>query len=136
MSKTVTTRVRCAVSGIVTGCRPDVYAKRVAKAGSEQALADTYVSSFAKRELRAGKTISQIRANLPEAARNALPSEESLQMVVEGLMAKKAKASKSASNGTSNGLESLAGGHGTTVAKNWQKTKGIDADVANFVAAK
>jgi len=109
-----------------------VYAKRVAKAGSEQALADTYVSSFAKRELRAGKTISQIRANLPEAARNALPSEESLQMVVEGLMAKKAKASKSASNG----LESLAGGHGTTVAKNWQKTKGIDADVANFVAAK
>ena len=39
--KSVTTRVRCAVSGLITGCRPDVFAKRVAKAGSEEAMLAT-----------------------------------------------------------------------------------------------
>lgn len=134
MSKNVTTKIRCAVSGIVTGCRPDVYAKRLAKAGSAEALASTYVSSFAKRELRAGKSVSAIRAsqNMTPEVLNTLPTESALASVIEKVMAKgSAKADKPTSP--------LASPFGEKVAKDakaWQKAKGVDADVANFVANK
>lgn len=134
---TVTTRVRCAVSGIVTGCRPDVYAKRLAKAGSVEALNATYVSSFAKRELRAGKTIEQIRSGLSAEARATLPAEASLADVIAKVVSKKApKMSNSTSKDQTDRVGDLSSPFGEAVAKNWKKNKTIDADVANFVAAK
>lgn len=115
---TVKTKIRCAVSGIVTGCRPDVFDKRVEKYGSVDAMMASYVCSEAKRMLRAGRSIDDIRSEC--AARgisiNGLPTADSLAAVVSAF----AGESKSAP---------------ATSKKGKAVTKEIDPDVSVFVDA-
>ncbi len=56
--------VICIVSGEKLGCRADVYAKRVAKAGSIEELERTYIGRNARNMLRTGKTVTEIREEL------------------------------------------------------------------------
>jgi len=53
--------VTCAVSGIVTSCRKEVYEKRLDKFGDEATLLSKYICNKAKASLRAGKTVEEIR---------------------------------------------------------------------------
>ena len=55
-------KIRCVVNGTWYAVRPDVLEKRVEKYGSDKTLRATYVSRDAKRMLREGKTVEQIRA--------------------------------------------------------------------------
>jgi len=92
--KRVKTKIRCAVSGIVTGVRPDVYDKRVAKAGGdEDFMLNTYVCSQGKRLLREGKTVAEIRESVDVDVLALLPDEAFLESngVIAAVMEKKAK---------------------------------------------
>ena len=88
------TKIKCAVSGIVTGCRPDVYDKRVEKYGSEANMLSSYVCSEAKRKLRAGQSVEDIRSESVASGVdiNGLPSVDSLKSVVSALLGETIKA--------------------------------------------
>lgn len=54
--------VTCAISGIQTSCRKEVYEKRLEKFGDENSLRSKYICNKAKAALRAGKTVEEIRS--------------------------------------------------------------------------
>lgn len=120
----IKTKIRCAVSGIVTGCRPDVFDKRVEKYGSAEAMANAYVCSEAKRALRQGKSIDEIRADSKARGINVdgLPAANSLDHAVEAFAAKTVKAVKSSTSSTS-----------STSSKGKALDNRIDTDVNSFV---
>lgn len=126
------TKIKCAVSGIVTGCRPDIFDKRVAKAGSESNLLATYVCSEAKRKLRAGLSVGDIRSESATCGIDiaGLPSVESLENIVSALTGKSANATKSAS-------VSAIKQESTSDNRSWSKFGSEKPDsVSAFVAAK
>lgn len=94
MSKVVKTRVRCAVSGQETGCRPDIFDKRVEKYGSVEAMNAQYVSSASKRLLREGKTVEEIREGLSDSVLATLPTPAELETIVSAIVAKKSTGTK------------------------------------------
>jgi hypothetical protein len=53
--------IRCVVTGQSKGVRPDVLQTRIDKAGSLEALQASYLSADARRMLREGMTVQQIR---------------------------------------------------------------------------
>ncbi len=56
--------IHCSITGIRFAVRPDVMLERIKKAGGLDRLKKTYVSRDARRLLKEGKTIEQIRAEL------------------------------------------------------------------------
>ena len=88
--KQVKTRVRCAVSGIETGCRPDVFEARVKKYGSVEALNRSYVCSAAKRMLREGLTVAEIRLKSNKGDDTSLPTAEELKTIISAIVDKPA----------------------------------------------
>lgn len=55
-------RIMCVITGQYKSVRPDVLKQRIQKAGSLEALKVSYFSSEARRLLREGKTVAEIRA--------------------------------------------------------------------------
>jgi len=79
MNKTKS-NITCIVTMERLGCRPEIYQKRIEKAGSEEELHRTYVGRRAKQLLREGKTVAEIRKSLnvsgdcPEVPQDVLDS--------------------------------------------------------------
>jgi len=94
--KQVRTRVRCAVSGVETGCRPDVFDARVKKYGGIEYLNKRYVCSAAKRMLREGLTVAEIRLKSHKHNDTTLPTEDELKDIISAILVKKAGTSKGA----------------------------------------
>jgi len=88
------TKIRCVISGLVLSVRPDVYAQRVTKFGSEEALQAGYVSNASKKMLRGGMTVTEIRTKAATVNVKSLPSVESLKDVIARVTAKAPKAPK------------------------------------------
>ena len=53
----------CAISGIETTCRKEIYEKRLEKFGDENTLKNRYVCNAAKSAISSGLTVDEIRRN-------------------------------------------------------------------------
>lgn len=122
MSKTSKSKVTCIVTGEVLGVRPDVYAARVAKAGSESELTRTYVSREAKQLLRAGETVNEIRAKFGVTDMEPVP-QDVLSTLMSSWEGKKAP-----KKGTKKASKSV-----TEIEKEIEESTPVDPDVNEFL---
>lgn len=83
--------VTCAISGIQTSCRKEVYEKRLEKFGDEATLLSKYICNKAKASLRAGKTVEEIRQNSVAAGIDVSSLAPSDDPIVLELVAKYTK---------------------------------------------
>ena len=88
--------VTCAISGIQTSCRKEVYEKRLEKFGDEATLKAKYVCNAAKGAIASGKTVSEIRANSVAAGVDVSNLAPENDPVIQELVAKYAKPAKKA----------------------------------------
>ena len=87
MSKIVRSKIRCVVSGETYGVQPKVFDERAVKAGSPEELLRTYVGRDAKRLLRDGLSVDQIRAKFG-ANEADLPTADELATIVAKITCK------------------------------------------------
>ena len=88
--------VVCAVSGIVTSCRKEIYKKRLEKFGDEATLKAKYICNAAKGALVSGLSVDEIRKNSVAAGIDISNLAPSNDPVILELVAKYAKPAKKA----------------------------------------
>lgn len=124
MSKNSKSSVICVVSGAKKGVRPEVYAKRVEKAGGEDNLVRTYVCRESKRMLRSGQTVEQIRATL-RGTKDLLPVP---QEVIDEILSKKASSKTGATRKTNKPKKTKV-----QIEKEVEASVEVDPDIAEFL---
>jgi hypothetical protein len=112
------TKIRCVISGLVLSVRPDVYAQRIAKFGSEEKLQAGYVSNASKKMLRGGMTVTEIRTKAGTVNVKSLPTVDSLKDVIARVTTKKVSKAPKAPK-----------------AAKVVEAPAVDADVAAFLGA-
>lgn len=88
--------VTCAISGIQTSCRKEVYEKRLEKFGDEATLKAKYVCNAAKGAIFSGLSVDTIRANSVAAGIDVSSLAPSDDPVIAELVVKYAKPTKKA----------------------------------------
>ncbi len=83
--------VTCAISGIKTSCRKEVYEKRLIKFGDEATLKARYVCNAAKGAIFSGLSVDEIRQNSVAAGIDVSSLAPSNDPVILELVAKYAK---------------------------------------------
>lgn len=132
MSDKVTkTSIRCNITGQTVAVRPDIFDKRVEKFGGVDQLLSRYVSRDAKRLLREGKSVSQIRSELNVTATD-LPSEDDLADVVTEIVAKKPAASVAKKAHIGSTVDEILAEPAADTATETAET--IDPEVAEFLS--
>lgn len=86
--------VVCAISGIVTSCRKEVYEKRLEKFGDEATLKAKYVCNAAKGAIFSGLSVDEIRQNSVTAGIDVSSLAPSDDPIVLELVAKYSKPTK------------------------------------------
>jgi len=105
MSKT---SIKCVVTGKTKAVRPDVYEQRVKKYGSEDDMLQNYISRDAKRLLRDGKSVDDIRKELGvDATAAGLPDATSIADAVSKII-EKPNPKKSSSTSTKSESEDIS----------------------------
>lgn len=88
--------VKCIVSGVETACRPEILEKRIQKYGDEATLRANYVCNAAKAQLRAGKSVEEIRKGAQLAGADVTGLVDVPAAILEKYAPKSKKAAKSA----------------------------------------
>lgn len=88
--------VTCAISGIQTSCRKEVYEKRLEKFGDEATLKAKYVCNAAKGAIFAGQSVDEIRKNSVAAGIDVSNLAPANDPVIQELVTKYAKPVKKA----------------------------------------
>lgn len=98
--------VTCAISGIQTSCRKEVYEKRLQKFGDEATLKAKYVCNAAKGAIFSGLSVDTIRENSVVAGVDVSSLAPSDDPVIVELVAKYAKPVKKAKKEKTEAVES------------------------------